>query len=258
MAIFPADFRGHYQSNHLRIVPMAENHSIHKELKEIFRQAKREKSAKERLRLLREGIRKMAEAPDKCFWPGVAPQYRDDLLYIEASAYAWDYIERKIYGKVRGKGTAEEKAYDPDKGDGSPIALWNISCKGKYEELRAQQQDLIHPHPKGKDPDQPFNIDDLSGQEDDISVLELIREEFETDPTGELSNSFVRQNPPPPITAQAVLLKIYDLTSRGEKWTNKILAEHFKIKTGTMNSAWSLTLLPLLREIGDRLKNEMI
>ncbi|GAB4294493.1 MAG: hypothetical protein Fur0025_31220 [Oscillatoriaceae cyanobacterium] len=241
---------------------MPDHHPIHEELKEIFRQAKRATSEKERKRLIRQGMNRMMTAPQSCFWPGMPPQYRDDLLYIEAAEVAWDYIERKIYGNVRGQGTAEEKAYDPDHDKAaSPITLWNMRCEDTYRELLARERKLINPNPRGKNPDKDFNIEDEPQPEREKSPEELIqevREIIQQDTEGIYRNTFVRQNPPPPITAQEVLLEICDRASRGEKWTLKILAEHFNIdKPGTMNSAWSRTLSPLLREIGNILKNEM-
>ncbi|CDM93729.1 protein of unknown function [Limnospira indica PCC 8005] len=47
---------------------------------------------KERKRLRREAMRMMIAAPEHCFWKGEPPQYRDDLIYIEATAAAWDWI----------------------------------------------------------------------------------------------------------------------------------------------------------------------
>jgi hypothetical protein len=90
-----------------------------------------------------------------------------------------------------------------------------------------------------------------------LDLIPKIREMIQQDAEEIYSNKFVRKKPPPPITAQAVLLEIFDRISRGEKWTLKILAEHFNVSPGVMNSAWSRTLLPLLREIGDRLKNDL-
>ena len=69
------------------------------------------------------------------------------------------------------------------------------------------------------------------------------------------SHSAVRQTPPPPITAQEALLVIYDRVTCGEKWTNAILAEHFGIPEGVMNSAWTRTLKPICRRMGDRIKD---
>ncbi|MEA5523302.1 MAG: hypothetical protein WAN66_23750 [Limnoraphis robusta] len=233
-------------STQLRNVAVVEDSKCpHEELKDILRRALKAKSAKERKRLQREGLRKMVAAPEHCFWGGKPPQYRDDILYIEAAAETWDYIERKIYGNIRGG-----EAYDPEKG--SPITLWNETCKKRYIGRLTRERQLINPTPS-KNPDEPFNIDDLPSDAENIPRLELIRREIENDPTGELRSSFVRQNPPPPITAQDAFLVIYDLVSRGEKWTNKILAEHFQIPEGAMNSAWSRTLKPLLKKIGDRI-----
>lgn len=231
----------------------------HEELKEIFRQALRA-SGKKRDRLRREGINKMMTAPEHCFWPfseKKSQKFCDEERYIKASDIAWDYIERKIYGDVRGQGTAAEKAYDPDKGDRSPIEVWNFKCKKEYENLHQNPKHITPPNPIDPRTGEPLNVSDVAQPTDEIPLLELVRQEIETDPTGELNNSFVRQKPPPPITAQAALLEIYDRVSRGEKWTNKILAEHFNVPPGVMNSAWSRTLKPLLREIGDRLKNEI-
>lgn len=234
-------------STQLRNVAVVEDSKCpHEELKDILRRALKAKSAKERKRLQREGMLMMKAAPEECFWKGKPPQYREDLIYIEAVAETWDYFERKIYGQVRGG-----EAYDPEKG--SPFKLWNKTCKKRYMGRLTRERQLINPTPKSKNPDEPFNIDDLPRDAENIPRLELIRREFEIDPTGELKSSFVRQNPPPPITAQDAFLVIYDLVSRGEKWTNKILAEHFNIPPGAMNSAWSRTLNPLLKKIGDRI-----
>lgn len=222
----------------------------HEELKDIFRRALKAKSDKERKRLRREGMRKMMAA--KCFWKGEPPQYRDDLLYIEAAAVAWDYIDRKIHGNVRGG-----EAYDPDRENAaSPITLWNKRCKGEYKDRLKKRRQLINDNPKRPDPEEPFNIDDAPSPTVDIPRLERIRREIETDPTGELKSSFVRKNPPPPITVRDVLLVIYDRVSRGEKYTLKTVAEHFKIPPGVVNAAWSRTIKPLLKKMGDRiLKN---
>ncbi|WP_199245848.1 hypothetical protein [[Phormidium] sp. ETS-05] len=240
---------------------MPDHHPIHEELKEIFRQAKRATSEKERKRLIRQGINRMMTAPQSCFWPGMPPQYRDHSLYIEAAEVAWDYIKRKIYGNVRGQGTAEEKAYDPDHDKAaSPITLWNMRCEGEYKHRLERERGLIDPNPPSKNPDEGFNIDDVPDPplDDSEEIIRQVREIIQQDAEGKYSKKFVRKTPPPPITAQEVLLEICDRVSRGEDWTIKILAEHFNIdKPGTMNSAWSRTLSPLLREIGDILKNEM-
>lgn len=222
----------------------------HEELKDIFRRALKAKSDKERKRLRREGMRKMRAA--KCFWKGEPPQYRDDLIYIEAAAVAWDYIDRKIHGNVRGG-----EAYDPDRENAaSPITLWNKRCKGEYKDRLKKRRQVIDDDPKRPDPEEPFNIDDAPSPTVDIPLLERIRREIETDPTGELKSSFVRKNPPPPITVRDVLLVIYDRVSRGEKYTLKTVAEHFKIPPGVVNAAWSRTIKPLLKKMGDRiLKN---
>ncbi len=240
---------------------MREQHPIHEELKEIFRQAKRATSEKERKRLIRQGMNRMMTAPPQCFWPGMPPQYRDDLIYIEAAAVAWDYIERKIYGNIRGKGTAEEKAYDPDKDNAaSPITLWNIRCEGEYKDRLERERRLIDPNPKSKNPDEDFNIDDVPQPQPELSSAELIEENRQIiaqDAEGKYRNTFVRQNPPPPITAQEVMLEICDRVSRGEDWTLKILAEHFNVPRGTMNAAWARDLKPLLRGIGNILIEKM-
>lgn len=237
----------------------------HEELKEIFRQALRAESEEERLRLRRKGIRIMLAAPESCFWPLSAKKSKaslDQERYIKAWDIAWEYIERKIYGDVRGKGTAEDKAYDPDKGNRSPIDIWNFKCEKEYNNLPKNPKHMTPPNPIDSRTGEPLNVDDISVNDladptNETPRLELVRQEFETDPSGELKSSFVRKKPPPPITAQAVLLEIYDRTSRGEEWTLKILAEHFGINTNTMNSAWWRTLKPLLRKIGDRLRDEM-
>ncbi|MEB3828595.1 hypothetical protein [Phormidium sp. CCY1219] len=233
------------------------NHPIHEELKGIFREALRAKSAKARKRLRKQGLRRMMQAPPGCFWRGEAPQWDNDLLYLEASHRAWDYIERKINGEIRGKGTAAEKAYDPDKGGASPITLWNKYCKGEYRRFRQEHQASIHSHPRDARTGERLNLDEVAVPDGDIPRLELVREEFETDPTGELRRTYVRKSPPPPITAQAVLLKIYDCASCGEKWTLKTVAAAFDMPPGAMNSAWSRTLNPLLKRMGDRLRDRV-
>lgn len=235
-------------------------HCPHEELKEIFRQALRAKSEKERKRLRQEGLRKMAAAPEKCFWLGMPPKYRHDPLYIEAAQNAWVDITCKIYGTSK-----RADIYDPDKGDASPITLWNNRCEWAYLDLlrnQQKEQKLINPNPIDSRTGEPLNIDDVAddvaaSEDDKTSWLYQVREIIQQDAEGIYRNSFVRKKPPPPITAQAALLEICDRTSRGEKWTLKILAEHFNVPPGVMNSAWSRTLLPLLREIGDRLKDEI-
>lgn len=187
----------------------------------------------------------MMNAPKECFWRGYPPHYEDDLLYVEASIDAWDYIKRKIHGDIRGSGTAEEKAYDPDKGDASPLTLWNINCKGAYEDKRQERKDLIQ--------ETRLEAGEMAQADDEPSRLEKVRQEFELDPTGVLTTNFVRQTPPPPITVQSVLLCIYDYASCGEKWTLKQLAEEFNVPPGVMNGAWSRTIRPLLAEMGERL-----
>jgi hypothetical protein len=228
-------------------------HPIHEELKAIFRRALKAKSAEERKRLQREGMQTMMAAPQDCFWKGEPPQYRDDLLYVEAAAVAWDYIDRKINGNVRGG-----EAYNPDaENAASPITLWNIRCKGEYKDQLQKHRKFINDNPKSRDPEEPFNIDDEPPQPVDIPRLERIRREIETDPTGELRSSYVRKNPPPPITVKDALLVIYDRTSRSEKWTNKILAEQFNIPEGSMNAAWNRTIKPLLAKMGDRISKNI-
>ena len=225
----------------------------HEQLKDIFRRALKAKSAKERKRLRREGMQLMMAAPEDCFWKGEPPQYRDDLLYIEAAEVAWDYIERKIHGNVRGG-----EVYDPDiENAASPLTLWNTRCKGEYQDRLNRERQLIDNNPKKPDPDEPYNIDNAPPPPVDIPLLEYIRQEIENDPTGELRSSFVRQNPPPPITVQDALLVIYDRVSRGEKYTLKLVAEHFNIPPGVVNAAWSRTISPLLKKMGDRLSREL-
>ncbi|KPQ39712.1 MAG: Neugrin [Phormidium sp. OSCR] len=218
---------------------------IHEQLKDIFRRALQAESPEECKRLRREGLNMMMNAPKECFWRGYAPHYEEDLLYVDASLDAWDYIERKIYGDIRGSGTAEEKAYDPDKGDASPLTLWNINCKGAYEDNRQERRDLIQ--------ETRLEAGEMAQADDEPSRLEKVRQEFELDPTGALKTNFVRQTPPPPITVQSVLLRIYDYASCGEKWTLKRLAEEFNVSPGVMNGAWSRTIRPLLAQMGDRL-----
>ncbi|MDT9189399.1 MAG: hypothetical protein P5681_16430 [Limnospira sp. PMC 894.15] len=208
---------------------------------------------KERKRLRREAMRMMIAAPEHCFWKGEPPQYRDDLIYIEATAAAWDYIDRKIHGNVRGG-----EVYDPDIDNAaSPFTLWNIRCKWAYQDILKKRRQLIDDHPPTPDPETPYNIENEPQPSVDIPRLQRIRREIENDPTGELRSSFVRQTPPPPITVQDALLFIYDCVSRGEKYTLKLVAEHFKIPPGVVNSAWSRTISPLLKKMGDRLSQEL-
>ncbi|QYX30520.1 hypothetical protein [Sphaerospermopsis torques-reginae] len=232
---------------------LREKSPIHDELKEIFRRALQEESPEERKELQRRGMARMLEAPKKCFWPHQRQLHdllSNDLLYIEAANVAWDYIERKIYGNVR-----RGEAYDPDKGGGSPITLWNKRCKGEYLNRRKKQHDLIETTFTTPNSDTPYGI--IEQQPLDVPLLELVRQEIENDPTGELRSAFIRQTPPPPITAQEALLVIYDRTACGEKWTNAILAEHFNIAEGTVLSAWGRTLKPLLKKIGDRIRDSI-
>ncbi|WP_237766221.1 hypothetical protein [Arthrospira platensis] len=203
----------------------------HEEVKDILRRALKAKSARESKRLRREAMRMMMSAPEHCFWKGEPPQYRDDLLYVEAVAVAWDYIERKIHGNVRGG-----KVYDPDIDNAaSPFTLWDIRCKGEYKNRLQQRRELIDDNPPKPDPETPYNIENEPQPPVDIPRLEGIRREIENDPTGELTSSFVRQTPPPPITVQDALLFIYDRVSKGEKYTLKLVAEHFKIPPGVVN-----------------------
>lgn len=233
----------------------------HEELKEIFRQALRAKSKTKRKRLRNEGLRKMVAAPEKCFWGGRPPQYRQDLLYIEAANKAWDYIERKIHGNIRGKGTAEEKAYDPDQGDASPITLWNIRCENEYNDLHQQQQPFIRTNPIDPRTGEPLNIDSVpqpDAEEDTIPADELIaqaRQMIEADAAGKYQNHYVRQDPPPPITIQAAMLFICDITARGTKWTLAKVARHFNIPPGVMNGRPRQLIKDFFREIGDRLRD---
>lgn len=160
---------------------------------------------------------------------------------------------RKIRGDVRGG-----EAYDPDRENAaSPITLWHKRCQGEYKDRLKKRHKLIDDNPKTPDPEEPFNIDDAPSPAVDIPRLERIRREIENDPTGELKGSFVRQNPPPPITVQDALLVIYDRVSRGEKYTLKLVAKHFKIPPGVVNSAWSRTISPLLQKMGDRISKNL-
>ena len=213
---------------------------IHEELKEIFRQALQAKSPQEQRKLRQKGMEKMYTAPKKYFYSGLPPRYRNDPLYIEAADIAWYYIVRKIYGKVRGG-----KAYDPDDGGASPITLWNIRCEKEYKDILKKQKLKV----EYKD-----ELIDTKDKESDTPWLELVRQEIENDPTGELRGAFVRQTPPPPITAQEALLVIYDRTACGEKWTSAIVAKHFNIAESTFSTAWRRTLEPLLRKMADRIR----
>ncbi|WP_139240639.1 hypothetical protein [Geitlerinema sp. PCC 9228] len=223
-------------------------HPIHEELKEIFRQALRAESEKERASLIRKGIGKMRAAPDRLFW--CPPNLEDELLYFQAVDDAWDYIERKIHGDIRGKGTTEEKKYDPDKGDASPITLWNRRCEKVYRGLQQDQPQFVSIDARTGE---AFNIEEVpqpaSNQPSVSELLERVRQVLEEDAEGKYKNSYVRKTPPPPITAQQVFLEIYRRCVAGEQWTIQLLAEHFEVKEGTMNSAWSRKLRPLLQEV---------
>lgn len=234
-------------------VPMCEKHPIHEELKEIFRQALREPNPKKRRQLRLEGIRRTLAAPSELFWKPKPESEMNQLLYEEACFQAWDYLERKVHGEIRGKKRAEEKAYDPDKGDGSPITLWNKTCEKKYKGLlKIQPQRHVTPidYKTGK----PKDMDDFAVPAKRQSMDELlvkIKTVIEEDCEEVYQTTCVRKNPPPPITAQMVFLEIVKQTINGETWTCKSLAMTFKLPEGVMNSAWSRKLKPLLAKMQD-------
>ncbi|MCC5896410.1 MAG: hypothetical protein JJU32_00645 [Phormidium sp. BM_Day4_Bin.17] len=184
----------------------------------------------------------MLSAPPGCFWPGEPPYYRNDPWYVEAADIAWDYIERKFIGDIRGG-----QAYDPDKGNASPITLWNMRCKGAYKDICQRESQRV----RGFGDSPTLNDNLLPQPEAQTPDLQKVCEILETDPTGELSQTWVCRTATAEVTVQEVLLEIYDRASRGEKWTNALLAEHFQIPAGTMNSAWSRKLKPALQKIGD-------
>ena len=225
---------------------------VHEELKEIFRQALRAKSAKERKRLQRQGFLKMWEAPRECFWLGEPPHYDEDLLYIEAANKALDYIERKIHGNIRGQGTAEEKMYDPDKGDGSPITLWNIRCKGEYKDLQKQQPSFVRIDARTGE---AFNIEEVPQEASESEdIVEKVRQIIAEDAEGKYKNSYVRQTPPPPITIQDTMLEICHMTAAGEKWTLAKVAQRFDIPPGVMNGNPRQMIKSFFREIGEMIR----
>ena len=245
---------------------MTDKHPIHEELKGDFRQAFRAKSKKECLRLRQQGLTKMAKAPKNLFWSGVEPLYRHDPLYIEACSKAWEYITKKIYGKLK-----RGEIYDPDTGNASPITLWNKRCKGEYFDLcekKQTEQKWIERNPIDSRTGDPLNIDDLADPDAKTPLLKLqeqekidpiakIREIIQQDAEEIYSKTFVRKKPPPAITARAVLLEIVDTTSRGEKWTYDNLAQHFNMPAGTIRSAMKRKLSPMLIKIGESLRNEI-
>jgi hypothetical protein len=224
---------------------------VHEELKEIFRQALRAKSAKERKRLQRQGLLKMWEAPRECFWLGEPPHYDNDLLYIEATYKAWDYIERKIHGDIRGKGTTEEKKYDPDKGDASPITLWNKRCKGQYRDLQSKQPPFVSIDARTGE---AFDIEEVAQESSPPDIVEKVRQIIEEDAEGKYQNSYVRQTPPPPITIQDAMLEICRITACGEKWTLEKVARRFDISPGVMKGKPRQTIKLFFREIGEMIR----
>lgn len=215
--------------------------AIHEELKRLARQLQQASSLKQRP-YLRKMMTLMLSAPPGCFWPGEPPYYRNDPWYVEAADIAWDYIERKFIGDIRGG-----QAYDPDKGNASPITLWNMRCKGAYKDICQRESQRV----RGFGDSPTLNDNLLPQPEAQTPDLQKVCEILETDPTGELSQTWVCRTATAEVTVQEVLLEIYDRASRGEKWTNALLAEHFQIPAGTMNSAWSRKLKPALQKIGD-------
>lgn len=234
-------------------VPMCEKHPIHEELKEIFRQALREPNPKKRRQLRLEGIRRTLAAPSELFWKPKPESEMNQLLYEEACFQAWDYLERKVHGEIRGKKRAEEKAYDPDKGDGSPVTLWNKTCEKKYKGLlKIQPQRHVTPidYKTGK----PKDMDDFAAPSKRQSIDELlvkIQTIIEDDSEGVYQKTYVRKNPPPPITCQAVLLAIVNHAINGEKWTLDSLAMEFNTPKGTMRGAFENKLKSLLSKMQD-------
>lgn len=244
-------------------------HIIHEELKSILRQAKQASSEKGGDSLFRKALRKMHEAPDHLFWQ---PQrqsdfdlkrhgYNTDEAYREAADIAWDYIERKFYGDIRSRGTPEEQAYDPDReGAASPITLWNRRCQGAYTDLIQKEVKGINPNPIDRRTGDPLDMEglaQLNTKSHYVEKLELLLQELTNDPTGVLQNTFVRQNPPPPITVQEILLKIYDYISCGEKWNWGVIAKDFDLNNQTLHSAKRKKIKPLLQEMSNRLGFEI-
>jgi|GEM_PF-1469541 len=218
------------------------NDARHEELKCLARERLQASSPKQRRNLDRKLMTLMLSAPQSCFWPGQSPYYRQDFRYVEAADIAWEYIERKLKGDVRGG-----QAYDPDKGNASPLTLWNMRCKGAYKDICQRESQRVRR--LGYSPKQ--NCDFLPQPKMQTPDLQKVCDILETDPTGELSQTWVCRTATAEVTVQEVLLEIYDRASRGEKWTNALLAEHFQIRAGTMKSAWSRKLKPALRKIGD-------
>ena len=244
------EYQKHQQ---LQKVPMCEKHPIHEELKEIFRQALRETDPTKRKQLRLEGIRRTLAAPSDLFWKPKPESEMNQFLYEEAWLGAWDYFERKVHGEIRGKKRTEEKAYDPDKGDGSPITLWNKACKKKYNGfLKTPPQRQVTPidYRTGE----PKDMDDFAAPTKRQSIDELmlkIQALIEEDCEESFQKTCIRKTPPPPITCHAVLLAIVKHTINGEKWTKSSLAIEFGIPEQTMYSGFKNKLKPLVLKMLD-------
>lgn len=244
------EYQKHQQ---LQKVPMCEKHPIHEELKEIFRQALQETDPTKRKQLRLEGIRRTLAAPSELFWKPKPESEMNQVLYEEAYFKAWDYFERKVHGEIRGKKRTEEKAYDPDKGDGSPITLWNKACKKKYKGL-LKTQPQRYSTPIDYRTGEPKDMDDFAAPTKRQSIDELlakIQTVIEEDCEGVYKKTCVRKNPPPPITCQVVLVAIVKHAINGEKWTIDSLAMEFNMPKGTMRSAFETKLKHLLAKMQD-------
>ncbi|USR91520.1 hypothetical protein NEA10_01960 [Phormidium yuhuli AB48] len=217
--------------------------SYHERLKVLARQFSQTTSLQKRKRYHRLILNIMAEAPNRLYWKPTKGE--DDLLYPQAINTAWDYISRKLTGAVRGG-----QAYDPDAGNGSLITLWNIRCKGEYVTLKKREKlrmtsDLIDPSTG-----EPLNLlENLAAPPNpEPSLIEQIRQAIVEDVNSKFRSAWVHKASG--LTAQMVCLHIVDYVLRGENWTLSSLAAHFQISPGSMNSAWTRTLKPLLQELG--------
>ncbi|MCC5899426.1 MAG: hypothetical protein EA395_02620 [Phormidium sp. GEM2.Bin31] len=216
--------------------------SYHEKLKVLARQLSKITSTLEHESYLCFILRVMVEAPSRLYWKPVKGQ--QDSLYLQASETAWDYIERKLRGKVLGG-----KAYDPDAGNGSLITLWNIRCKGEYLTLKKQEKLRMTSNLIDTSTGEPLNLlENLAAPPNsDLPMIEQIRQAIVEDVNGKFQGAWVHKASR--LTAQTVCLHIVDSVLRGENWTLASLAAHFQISQGSMNSAWTRTLKPLLGEL---------
>lgn len=224
--------------------------SYHERLKSLARQLCQTTCSQQRKRYRRQLLRLMEAAPRHLYW--IPPQGQQDLLYLQASETAWDYIQRKLRGAVRGG-----HAYDPDAGNGSLITLWNIRCKGEYLKLKKQQSRWQTSNFSYSRNGERFNR--LENQpappNPEPSLIQRIRRAIFKDVNGKFRSAWVHKASG--LTAQMVCLHIVDSVLQGENWTLSSLAAHFQISPGSMNSAWTRTLKPLLQELGQELDSEL-